>query len=121
MTNTEKMTYVKALDYVLDKCTLPEEVREKLENLHDQTAKRNSAKSGKPTAKQVESANLADALYGIMVASSGEALTVSDWMVKGEPFKSMTNQKVAAIIRLLENTGRVERIPDKRKTLFKAI
>lgn len=53
---TEKMTYVKAVEFVLsDEFVLPEDVRERLTALHDSLVKRASAER-KPTKAQIASA-----------------------------------------------------------------
>ena len=117
---TEKMTYVRALSYVLTNChDLPTDVVEKLESLRSQTEKRNSADK-KPSKVQQENIDLSASLLALMV-SSGESLTVSDWMAKGEPFASMSNQKVSALMRILETDGKVAKTTEKRKSYFKAI
>lgn len=120
MMNTEKMTYVRALSYVLSNCAdLPTEVAEKLEALRAQTEKRNTADNKKPSKTQQANIDLSASLLSLM-ASTGENLTVSDWMAKGEPFASMSNQKVSALMRILENDGKVAKSTEKRKSYFKA-
>ena len=49
----EKITNVKAIDYVIANCEVPTEVKEKLEKMREQFVKKNSAER-KPTANQVE-------------------------------------------------------------------
>lgn len=116
---TEKMTYVRALSYVLTNChDLPSDVAEKLESLRAQTEKRNAADK-KPSKQQQANIDLSASLLALMV-SSGENLTVSDWMAKGEPFASMSNQKVSALMRILEADGKVAKSTEKRKSYFKA-
>ena len=117
---TEKMTYVRALSYVLTNChDLPTDVTEKLESLRSQTEKRNSTDK-KPSKVQQANIDLSASLLALMV-SSGESLTVSDWMAKGEQFASMSNQKVSALMRILESDGKVAKTTEKRKSYFKAI
>lgn len=115
-----KYTYVDALNEVLSMSTLSEQAREKLTALRDQTEKRNTSHSGKPTAKQVANSSLADDLFNLLVAL-GVPCTVSECMAAGEPFSSMSNQKVSALMRTLVSDGRVEKTVDKRKSYFKAI
>lgn len=120
MMNTEKMTYVRALSYVLSNCAdLPTEVAEKLEALRAQTEKRNTADNKKPSKTQQANIDLSASLLSLM-ASTGENLTVSDWMAKGEPFASMSNQKVSALMRILEDDGKVTKSTEKRRSYFKA-
>lgn len=115
---TEKMTYVRALSYVLTNChDLPADVAEKLESLRAQTEKRNA--TDKKPSKQQANIDLSASLLALMI-SSGENLTVSDWMAKGEPFASMSNQKVSALMRILEADGKVAKSTEKRKSYFRA-
>ena len=118
MTN-EKMTYVRALNYVLENYTdMPEDVAEKLEALRAQTEKRHSS-SDKPTKAQTENAELSNQLYELMLEKGKH--TVSEWMAFGEPFSEMSNQKVSALMRVLEKSGRVVKSAEKRKSYFEAV
>lgn len=119
-TNNEKMTYVRALTYVIENYTdMPEDVAEKLEALRAQTEKRHSS-SDKPTKAQTENTELANQLYMLMLEKTGK-YTVSEWMSFGEPFSEMSNQKVSALMRILEKAGKVVKSAEKRKSYFKAV
>ena len=119
MTTTNKMTYVKALNYVLENCTLPEDVTERLEALRAQTEKRHTS-DGKPTKAQTENTELANQLYELMLAKTGKR-TVSEWMNLDETFGDMSNQKVSALMRILEKAGKVLKTAEKRKSYFEAV
>lgn len=112
-----KMTYVNALSYVLEKCEMPADVREKLDALKEQQVKRNSSDSGKPTKKQAENVALADALFEVMKRVN-KPCTVSEYMAQDETFGAMTNQKVSALMRVLESSGKVVKTTEKRKSYF---
>ena len=115
----EKMTYVRALSYVLDNCNnLPTDVIEKLEALRTQTEKRHSSDS-KPTKKQEENTELANQLYELMLMEGGNH-TVSEWIaISGsETVRSLTNQKVSALMRILEREGKVVKTSEKKKSYF---
>ena len=117
----EKMTYVRALSYVLDNCNdLPTDVIEKLEALRTQTEKRHSSDS-KPTKKQEENTELANQLYELMLMEGGNH-TVSEWIAisSSETVRSLTNQKVSALMRILEREGKVAKTSEKRKSYFEA-
>ena len=117
----EKMTYVRALSYVLANCNnLPTDVIEKLEALRTQTEKRHSSDS-KPTKKQEENTELANQLYELMLMEGGNH-TVSEWIaISGsETVRSLTNQKVSALMRILEREGKVVKTSAKRKSYFEA-
>ena len=117
----EKMTYARALSYVLDNCNdLPTDVIEKLEALRTQTEKRHSSDS-KPTKKQEENTELANQLYELMLMEGGNH-TVSEWIAvsNSETVRSLTNQKVSALMRILEREGKVVKTSEKRKSYFEA-
>lgn len=116
---TNKMTYVDALNTVLSGATMTEEVAEKLFALRDQLMKRNS--SDKPSKKQAENASLAENLANTMRAF-GKPATITELMqANPEAFEGMSNQKVSALMRVLENSGRVEKTTEKRKSYFKLV
>ena len=117
----EKMTYARALSYVLDNCNdLPTDVIEKLEALRTQTEKRHSSDS-KPTKKQEENTELANQLYELMLMKGGNH-TVSEWIAvsNSKTVRSLTNQKVSALMRILEREGKVVKTSEKRKSYFEA-
>lgn len=119
--NEQKMTYARALSYVLDNCNnLPTDVIEKLEALRTQTEKRHSS-DNKPTKKQEENTELANELYELMLMEGGSR-TVSEWIaISGsESMRSLTNQKVSALMRMLEKEGKVVKTSEKRKSYFEA-
>lgn len=118
MTNSEKMTYVKALTYVLDSVTLPTEVSEKLEALREQQMKRNSSDK-KPTAKQMENEALKTAILTLLEGQSPK--TISEIQAMSEEFSKMSNQKVASLVRLLVEDGKLVRTEEKRKAYFQLV
>ena len=111
----EKMTNVKALDYVLTNATLPTDVKEKLENMKAQFAKKNSAER-KPTATQTENVGLKNAIVEGMEV--GKAYTISELMKSVPALADLTNQRVSALVRQLKDEGKVTREEIKRKAYF---
>ena len=119
--NEQKMTYVRALSYVLTNCNdLPEDVVEKLEALREQTSKSHTSTS-KPTKAQEENIQLANKLYKLMLVHANEKHTVSEWMNLDETFGALANQKVSALMRILEKEGKIVKTSEKRKSYFEAI
>ena len=116
-TTATKYTYVNALDEVLALDCISAEAREKLTQLKEQTAKRNTSHSSKPTAKQVANADLAEQVYNVL-ASHGEPMTVTDIICADEGLITYTTQKISAICKLLEGAGKVTKTTEKRKTYF---
>lgn len=118
---TNKMTYIDALNLVLTGATLTTEATEKLEALRDQLVKRNSSKTDKPTKKQAENLASAEHLAEVM-KQVGKPSTVSEYMAADpEGLGAMSNQKVSALMRVLETAGRVTKTIEKRKSYFALI
>lgn len=113
-----KYTYINALNEVIANQTISEQAREKLIALRDQQVKRNASDSGKPSKKQAENLDLAEELLKVM-KRVGKPSTVSEYMaVDPEGLGTMSNQKVSALMRVLESAGRVEKTTEKRKSYF---
>ena len=113
-----KYTYIDALNEVLANTTISEQAREKLTALRDQLVKRNSSKTDKPTKKQAENLASAEHLAEVM-KQVGKPSTVSEYMAADpEGLGVMSNQKVSALMRVLEAAGRVEKTTEKRKSYF---
>ena len=106
-----KMTYAMAIDSAING-NVTDEVREKLEALKAQLAKRNGA-SRKPTKTQKANEGLKDE----MVAVISEPMTAGE---VAEHF-GISNQKASALLTALVNDGRLVREVVKRKAYFKAV
>jgi hypothetical protein len=111
----EKMTNVKAIDYVLTNCEVTAEVREKLEKMKAQFVKKNSA-DRKPTATQTENAGLKVAIVEGMEV--GAKYTITDLMKSIPELADLSNQRVSAIVRQLKDEGTLVREEIKRKAYF---
>lgn len=74
----------------------------------------------KPTAKQAENAVAADELLRVMTAM-GEPKTITELLELGAFPDGASNQKASAIMKLLVDDGKVERIVEKRKAYFKVV
>ncbi len=110
MTN-EKMTYGKALSYVFDNCTLPADVREKLEALSASIAKKNSAER-KPTKTQVENASIKDTIAATM--EHGVVYTAAE-IAKA---LDLSSAKVSSLLAQMRADGRVVVTTEKRKNFY---
>ena len=118
MSNT-KMTYGKAVDYVLKNCDLPEDVREKMGDLAVSLAKKNGSER-KPTATQVANEGYKAAIMEYLT-DVAEGKTVSDILKDVPAVAGFSNQKVSALMTQLvdEGNGPVEKYSDKRRTYFR--
>ena len=111
----EKMTNVRAIDYVLGNCEVPTDVKEKLEKMKEQFVKKNS-KERKPTANQTENVGFkADILAYLATV---EKATITDLMKNVPSLADLSNQRVSAIVRQLKDSGEVVREEIKRKAYF---
>lgn len=116
-----RYTYVDALNEVLANTTISEQAREKLTVLRDQQVKRSNisdfGRTRKPSKKQIENIDLAAELLDVM-KRIGKPATVSEYMKEDEKFFAMSNQKVSALMRMLELSGKVVKTTEKRKSYF---
>lgn len=113
----EKMTNVKALNYVLANCELTDEVREKVEKMKAQFEKKNSAEK-KPTANQVANQAIVEGILAEM--EEGVLYTITEMMKGLASCKDLSNQKLSALIRPLIGVS-IERVEEKRKAYFRKI
>ena len=82
---------------------------------------RKSSSNGekKPTAKQAENEALKDAIYHNM--EENRLYSITEMQKEFAECAELSNQKMSALLRLLIEEKRVERIVDKRKTYFSKI
>ena len=114
----EKMTNVKALEYVLSHCELTDEVRDKVERIKASYAKK-SATTGerKPTAKQKENEIIKQALYEGM--EDGKAYRVGDLYKEFSHIEGLTSaSKVTAMLTQMVTEGMVTRSEIKGKAYY---
>lgn len=116
---TTKTTYISTINAVLTAINeksfegITAEHVEKLIALGQQLEKRNSAKSGKPTKKQAENAEVKDAILSKL--SSTEGKRCGDIATE----LGITGQKCSALLSQLVKTGEVVKTEsEKRVSLF---
>ena len=71
----------------------------------------------KLTIQQKANLKILDTIRGIM-AESNKAVTISE-LIKTEPLKNFTNQKISALMRKLIESGEVEKTQIKKVSYFK--
>lgn len=116
-TSSVRMTYVMALDNAINAlANMPEmaETIEKLTALKVQTEKRNSA-DRKPTKTQTANLELQELVVEVL-RNSDKAMTITEIMNADDTLGTLSNQKVAALVRGLGD--RVIKTLDKRKAYF---
>lgn len=110
-----KITYVSALDVVLNGEPMTDEVRDKLEALKASIAKKNTAER-KPTATQTANEGFKVAILEGL--ESGKAYTITDIIKSVDAVSDLSNQRVSAIVRQLVESGSLVREEVKRKAYF---
>lgn len=115
-TTSIKMTNKTALSYVLDNFDLPEDVADKLSTMVAQLEKKSGAER-KPTARQIENAQLAEVIQGQFEV--GVTYSVSDILKNftGLP-EDMSCQRLSGILTKLVDAGVLEREVVKRVPYF---
>ena len=120
---TTRMTTVKALDYVLNLSEtisdFPADVREKLEHMKEQAAKRSSAER-KPSKSQLAN----DAIrVDIMkfLRESNEPRRVSEIAAAIPELNGASSQRISGLMRTLFLNGQVDKFVDKRITYYKVM
>ena len=113
----EKLTNVKALNYVLENANLPEDVKAKIEKMKEQFEKKNSSEK-KPTANQIANQAIVEGILTEMEV--GVLYTITDMIKKLPSCADLTNQKVSALIKPLIGIS-IERVEEKRKAYFRKI
>lgn len=116
-----KITNKMALNYVLENCTLPEDVREKIGKILEQVEKKSASGSKSMSPTQKANAELKVAILDEMEPNG--YYTITDMLKDFECLKNgdYTNQKISALMSALVKDGVIERITDKRRSLFHKI
>lgn len=118
-----KMTYVQAIDYILNHgesvCGQEDETFaeacDKLEALKASIVKRNSADK-KPTKTQEANEGIKAEILEFL--ADGSKHTVSEIMEAVPSLKGASNQKAASLVRQLKDSGTLVREEIKRKAYF---
>lgn len=114
----EKMTNLKAVAYVLENCTLPADVAEKLEKIKASYEKKASGER-KPTATQVANAGLKDSILSYMAENPDRLFSISELIKEVPELEGLSTQKVSPMISSLVKESKVVRVEEKRKAFFK--
>lgn len=113
----EKITRMSAMDFVLENCEVPTEVREKLVTIRDSFA-RKSTTERKPAKEQIENDRLRAVLVDFMQPE--EQYTITDFIKNIKGFEEFTTQKVSGLLSPLVKSGVVTRVKgEKNKTYFR--
>jgi len=115
----EKITNVKALEYVLENADLPAEYAEKISKIKESFEKK-SGSNRKPTIRQEE--NKAVKVEIAKVLEGSEGMTASEILANGDFEDGMTNQRISALLRQMVNDDKtVDKFVEKKKSYFKLV
>ena len=112
---TKKDKFAMIREYVLDNTMLVEFIDNEIYLLSKKA-------SSSVTKTQVENKNIKDRIYALLVENSNRQFTITEFQKEFEEFgvDKYSNQKLSALFTQLKEEGKVERIPDKKKSYFKA-
>ena len=113
----EKMTNLKAGAYVLEHCTLPADVAEKMEKIKASYEKKSSGER-KPTATQVANEGLKTAILAYMAEQPNRLFTISELIKEVPELAGLSTQKVSPLMAKLVDELKVAKIVEKRKSNF---
>lgn len=112
LTKKEKFEMVK--DFVKDNEMLTEFINHEIELLNKKSANHT------PTKNQKENESLKDLIVEALKILN-KASSIKEIQAQNEVLATKTNQKISALLKQLVDTNRVERIVDKKQTLFKLV
>ena len=107
-----KMTYAVAIDSALNG-VVTDEVREKLEALKAQLAKRNKGER-KPTKTQRENEGVKAQIADLLTNEGKQCKDIAEAL-------GISGQKCSALLKQMVEAGLAEKFSEKRVTYFKAV
>lgn len=115
MTKREKFEMLAKIAEVKANPVLAEFIEHELELL----AKKNASGSGKLTAVQVANNGIKEEILECMAKEPDRLFTISEMMKLFPCCAELSNQRVSALVRQLKEDGKVERLEEKRKAVFR--
>lgn len=82
-------------------------------------AKKNASGNGKLTAAQMVNNGIKEEILECMAKEPNRLFTISEMMKLFPCCVEMSNQRVSALVRQLKEEGKVERLEEKRKAVFR--
>ena len=115
MTKREKFEMLAKIAEVKANTLLAEFIEHELELL----AKKNASGNGKLTAVQVANNGIKEEILECMAKEPNRLFTISEMQKVFPCCAELSNQRVSALIRQLIADGKVERLEEKRKAVFR--
>ena len=82
-------------------------------------AKKNASGSSKPTAVQIVNEGIKSKILECMAKEPNRLFTISEMQKAFPCCAELSNQRVSALVRQLIADGKVERLEEKRKAVFR--
>ena len=115
LTKREKFEMIAKIEEIASNPILAEFVEHELELL----AKKNASGTGKLTAVQVANNGIKEEILDCMANEPNRLFTISEMQKVFPCCAELSNQRVSALVRQLVADGKVERIEEKRKAVFR--
>jgi hypothetical protein len=113
----EKMTNKKALMYVVENfAEMPTDVAEKINAMITSLDKKSANR--KPTKVQEQNEKLKEV---ILETLTDKGMTVSEVIASNKEFEGLSNQKISALLNQMAKAEEIEKVTDKKKSLFKLL
>ena len=112
-----KMTKKDYFNAILAKYPLTDDEKAFVEKEIGLLDKKNASK--KPTAQQIANETYKSAIYEFLSANPSKRYTITELIKEVALCNGLTNQRVSAIVRSMQDANLVERVEDKRKAYFK--
>ena len=110
-----KMTNVVALTFVLDNCTLPTEVADKIKALKASYEKKSANR--KPSKTQVANDSIKDDILAALGKLDRKA-SIPEIKAQMDSLKELSPQKMSSMLGQLKTAGFVDKVVEKSKTYF---
>ena len=108
----EKLTNVKALNYVIDNYELPEEILNKLVKIRDAQEKKSTGKVNEELLERMEL---------VITGVEDKGSTATEIQGRVPELAGLTNQKISAALNRLVQDGRIFKRMYKGRTLFSTV
>lgn len=115
ITKRERFEQLLTIPAVANDNGLKEFINHELELL----AKKNASGTGKLTAVQVANNGIKEEILECMANEPNRLFTISEMIKEFECCKNLSLPKVTALVGQLKNDGKVERLEEKRKAVFR--
>ena len=113
----EKMTNKKALMYVVENfAEMPTDVAEKINAMILSLDKKSANR--KPTKVQEQNEKLKEV---ILETLTDKGMTVSEVIASNKEFDGLSNQKISALLNQMTKAKEIEKVTDKKKSLFRLL